>query len=95
MCYNGAMQLNSSSSTVKVNLSDGIMHNALSESERIGISLQDFIRMLLGTYFAKSTSIQSISRDQVLFDNALQDIEAQKFTRVKNQRELDNYLDSL
>lgn len=84
-----------SSSTVKLNLPSGILANAEAESKRIGISLQDFIRMLMGTYFANANSIRAVSRDQALYDRAQQEIQAGKYTEVKNKQELDAYLDKL
>ncbi|HLD24872.1 MAG TPA: hypothetical protein VJB96_03040 [Patescibacteria group bacterium] len=51
-----------SSATVKVNLPSGILAHAEGEAARIGISLQDFIRMLMATYFAQARAIQAVSR---------------------------------
>lgn len=48
------------SSTIKINLSSGILRNAQNEAERIGISLQDFIRMLMASYFANPEGIRSM-----------------------------------
>ena len=48
------------SATIKINLSSGILQNAQAEAERIGITVQDFIRMLMGTYFSNANSIQAI-----------------------------------
>lgn len=63
MYYTGAMQTQTiSSATVKVNLPSGILAHAEGEADRIGISLQDFIRMLLATYFAQARAIQAVSR---------------------------------
>lgn len=84
-----------SSSTVKLNLPTGILQNAQEESRRIGISLQDFIRMLMGTYFANSNSIRAVSRDQSLFDQAQEEIKKGEFTKVKTSKKLNEYLDTL
>ena len=51
-----------SSTTVKVNVPAGILAHAELEASRIGISLQDFIRMLMATYFAQARAIQAVSR---------------------------------
>ena len=83
------------SSNVKINLPSGILQNAQSEASRIGISLQDFIRMLMATYFANSRSIRTISRDQTLLDRAQEEIQRGQYTRVGNKKELTAYLDSL
>ena len=82
-------------STVKLNLSPGILKNAKEESDRIGISLQDFIRMLMATYFANANSIRAVSYDQALFNRAKQEINQGKYTKVSNQEELTKYLDAL
>jgi hypothetical protein len=81
--------------TVKINLSSGMIQNAQVEANRIGISLQDFIRMLMATYFANSSSIRAVSRDQTLFDNAQIEIKNMEFTKVGNKKELDMYLKRL
>ena len=83
------------SSTIKLNLSPGILANAKVESERIGISLQDFIRMLMATYFAKSSSIQAINRDETLYNRATQEINLGQFKTVKNRSDLVAYLKKL
>ncbi|KKU83630.1 hypothetical protein A2973_02745 [Candidatus Gottesmanbacteria bacterium RIFCSPLOWO2_01_FULL_49_10] len=83
------------SSTIKINVPAGILHNAQSEARRIGISLQDFIRMLMATYFAHSPSIRAISRDQALWDRAQEEIKAGQYRAIKNKKELTTYLDSL
>lgn len=84
-----------SSSTIKLNVSSGILSNAEAEARRIGISLQDFIRMLMATYFANAQSVRSISRDQALYDRAQQEIKNGSYTRVENHRELEGYLKKL
>ncbi|OGG24217.1 hypothetical protein A3A79_03445 [Candidatus Gottesmanbacteria bacterium RIFCSPLOWO2_01_FULL_43_11b] len=84
-----------SSATVKVNLPTGILRNTKSEANRIGISVQDFIRMLLSTYFARSGSIRAISRDEELFDRAQSEIAKGQYTRVTSAKKLRQYLDSL
>ena len=83
------------SSTIKINVSTGILQNAQSEARRIGISLQDFIRMLMATYFANASSIRTISRDQALWNRAQEEIKTGQYTPVKNKKELNTYLDSL
>lgn len=84
-----------SSSTIKVNVPAGIFHNAQSEAQRIGISLQDFIRMLMATYFANAASIRTISRDQALWERAREEVESGQYTAVKSKKELHAYLDAL
>ena len=81
--------------TIKLNLSPGILANAKVESERIGISLQDFIRMLMATYFAKAGSIQSITRDETLYNQAVDEINRGQFRTVKNRSDLVTYLKKL
>lgn len=83
------------SSTIKINVPAGILHNAQSEARRIGISLQDFIRMLMAIYFAHNPSVRAISRDQALWDQAQQEIKAGQYTTIKNKKALTAYLDSL
>lgn len=83
------------SSTIKINVPAGILQNAQNEAGRIGISLQDFIRMLMATYFANSGSIRMISRDQALWNQAQEEIKTGQYTAVKNKKELNTYLDSL
>ncbi len=85
----------STSSTIKLNVSSGILANAEAEARRIGISLQDFIRMLMATYFANTQSVRVVSRDQSLYDQAQQEIKAGSYTRVASQKELDGYLHKL
>ncbi len=87
--------MQSSSSTIKLNVSSGILTNAEAEARRIGISLQDFIRMLMATYFANTQSVRAVSRDQALYDQAQDEITSGSFTRVKNKRELNGYLNKL
>lgn len=84
-----------SSSTIKLNLPSGILQNAVEESGRIGISLQDFIRMLMATYFANSNSVRAVSRDRALFDQAQEEIRRGEYTKVGTKKELDAYLNSL
>lgn len=84
-----------SSSTIKLNVSSGILNHAKEEADRIGISLQDFIRMLMATYFAHARSLSAISRDQALFEHAQDDIRHGKYTKIQNKKELDVYFDSL
>ncbi len=84
-----------SSATIKLNLPVGILRNTKSEATRIGISVQDFIRMLMATYFARSGSIRAISRDEALLDRAEQEIEKGKYTRVSTSKQLQKYLSRL
>jgi len=83
------------SSTVKINVPAGILHNAQTEAHRIGISLQDFIRMLMATYFANAASVRAVSRDQSLWERAQEEIKSGQYTTVKTKKELHAYLDSL
>lgn len=83
------------SSTIKINVSAGILRNAQGEARRIGISLQDFIRMLMATYFANANSIRTISRDQALWARSQEEIKTGKYTSVKDKKELNAYLKSL
>lgn len=87
--------MQTSSSTIKLNVSSGILANAEAEARRIGISLQDFIRMLMATYFANTRSVRAVSRDQALYDQAEKEIQSGSITRVKNKKELNEYLDHL
>jgi len=82
-------------STIKINLPSGIMQNAKIESQRIGISLQDFIRMLMATYFANAGAIRSISRDQALFNRAQQEIKNGEYISISGKTGLNTYLDML
>lgn len=83
------------SATIKINVPAGILHNAQSEAKRIGISLQDFIRMLMATYFANAASIRTISRDQALWERAQEEVKSGQYTAVKSKKELHAYLDAL
>lgn len=85
----------STSSTIKINVPVGILQNAQSEARRIGISLQDFIRMLMATYFANASSIRTISHDQTLWNRAQEEIKTGQYTPVKSKKELRAYLDAL
>jgi len=91
----GQMNNNPGSTTIKINLASGILENARLEANRIGISLQDFIRMLLGSYFAKTKDMAVINQDIVLLENAHQDIKAKKYKKIKDSKELSNYLENL
>jgi hypothetical protein len=96
MYYNGAMSTQTASSTtIKINVPAGMMQNAKQEANRIGISLQDFIRMVMATYFARGESIRAVSRDRVLFDQAQKDIREGKYTTIQSKEELDEYFDTL
>ncbi len=89
------MNTQSYSPTIKLNLPEGMWRNAQGEAKRIGISLQDFIRMLMATYFANARAIKAIARDQALYDQAQEEIIDGKFTTVVNEEELDDYLKKL
>ena len=95
MCYTSAMNTQTSSATIKINLPPGILKNASEESKRIGISLQDFIRMLMATYFARGSSIRALSRDQGRYDQAMKEIQLGEFTTIRSESELDDYVNSL
>lgn len=95
MCYHGYMNTLSTPSTIKINLPSGIMQNAQEESRRIGISLQDFIRMLMATYFANASAISAISRNQALFNKAQQEIQKGEYTSITDKTGLNTYLDKL
>jgi hypothetical protein len=84
----------STSSTIKVNLHAGLVKNAQREASRIGISLQDFIRMLLGNYFAKPV-FEKEEYYQKLLDQAHADIQAGRYTTVRTAKELNKHLNSL
>jgi antitoxin component of RelBE/YafQ-DinJ toxin-antitoxin module len=83
------------SATIKINLSSGILQNAQAEAERIGITVQDFIRMLMGTYFSNANSIQAISRDQYLLKRAQSELMGGAYTEINNAKELQKHLDDL
>jgi len=89
------MNETASSATIKLNLPLGIRINTQKEAQRIGISLQDFIRMLLATYFSRSESISFISRDRILWTKAQKEIKAGKYKRIKTSKELKEYLMNL
>ena len=72
-----------------------MLRNSQSEAKRIGISVQDFIRMLMATYFANAGSIRSISRNQALFDRAQDEIKHGKFAKVTSPKELADHLAAL
>lgn len=83
------------SSTIKLNLPSGILTNAKGEAERIGISVQDFIRMLMSTYFANPTSIRSVSREEALIARAEEEIRNGEYTEVSSKKELRAHLNKL
>lgn len=95
MGYNEAMNTQTDSSTIKINLPPGIKNNAQEEAKRIGISLQDFIRMLMATYFARGNSVSALSRDMQLLERAREDIRKGRYTTIRTQAELKKHLDSL
>ena len=84
-----------SATTVKINVPIGMLQNARMESQRIGISVQDFIRMLLATYFAHAPSIKAIVSDDERYQQALKEISSGKFSTVKSHKELSDHLQSL
>jgi len=96
MCYNGTMNTQGvSSTTIKINLPQGILQNSKEEADRIGISIQDFIRMLMATYFANSRTISSIKKDEYLYDRAQSEIKHKQYHEVENADDLDTYFDTL
>lgn len=84
-----------SATTVKVNVPNSMLQNARMESQRIGISVQDFIRMLLATYFAHAPSLKAISPDEEKYQRALHDISVGNISTVRSQSELSAHLKSL
>ncbi len=54
------------SSTIKLNLPKGLHVNTQNEADRIGISLQNFIRMLLAMYFSNHDSITNVLQKEKL-----------------------------
>lgn len=84
-----------SSSTIKLNLPSGILTNAKGEATRIGISVQDFIRMLMSTYFANPTSIRSISREQALINRAELEISRGEYTEITSKKQFDAHFKKL
>lgn len=89
------MNTQSYSPTIKVNLPEGMLQNARAEAGRIGISLQDFIRMLMATYFANAHAVQAVSHDQAFFKQAKREIKAGQFTPITTPEQLTSYLDGL
>ncbi len=87
------MNTQAASSTIKLNLPSGILQNAQQEGSRIGISLQDFIRMLMGSYFANSTA--TISKNSALLTQAKKEIAAGDYTVINTAGELNTYLKTL
>lgn len=73
--------------TIKLNLSVGILQNATQEAKKIGVSVQDFIRMLMGSYFA--------SKSSSLFVKANKEIAAGEYTVIDNSKDLTKYLKTL
>ncbi len=84
-----------SSATIKISVPSGIHRNAQREAQKIGISLQDFIRMLMAMYFARSAPTDMFSRDQALWERAREEIKNGQYISVKNKQELRAYLDAL
>lgn len=89
------MSIQTSSATIKINLPSGIRRNAQEEAKRIGISLQDFIRMLMATYFSSPRSMRATPRDRELFDRTEREIQNGNYAEVRSQKELSAYLDKL
>lgn len=89
------MSMQAASSTIKINLPPGIRGHAQEEAKRIGISLQDFIRTLLATYFANARSIRMMPRDQELFNRAKREIQTGAYTEIRSKKELRAYFDRL
>lgn len=81
--------------TVKINLSTDLKRLAEKEASKIGFSLQDFMRMTLGSYFTVRPLPRRLSREEELYVKALADIEAGRYSTCKNAKELVKYLDSL
>lgn len=86
--------MSTSSTTIKLNLHQTMVKNASTEAKRIGLSLQDFIRMLLGNYFATPV-MEKAEYYQKLFDVARKEIREGKYTTIKNSSELKKHLKSL
>ena len=84
-----------SSSTIKLNLPAGILRNAQNEAKRIGISLQDFIRMLMANYFAGFGPVKTVSRDQALYERALGEINRGEYTKISSKKEFDEFFRKL
>lgn len=94
MCHNGAMAVRTFT-TVKINLSTDLKTLVEKEASRIGFSLQDFVRMMLGTYFSRIEALGKPTYEERLYQEALEDVAAGRYTTVKNKKELKKYLDSL
>jgi len=94
MVYDGSMDTQSSS-TIKINLPEGLLSNSTQEARRIGISVQDFMRLLLATYFSRSESITALSRDKMLLDSARKEIAKGYYTEIKSPAHLRKHLLSL
>lgn len=90
------MNTSAGSSTIKLNLPSGILQNAKQEADKIGISLQDFIRMIMGNYFASSKPVYtSVSRDSILLAEAKKEIANGEYDVINNAQDLDKYLETL
>lgn len=83
------------SSTIKLNLPSGILNNAQGEAKRIGISIQDFIRMLIANHFANNAPVRPSSREQMLYNQAMDDIRNGRYTSITTKKQLQEHLDSL
>ena len=79
MVFDGAMN-KSSSPTIKVNLREVLLYNSIHKGHRIGISVQDFMRLLLTTYFSRSEAIVSLSREKLLLETAHQEVAEGNYT---------------
>ena len=94
MCHNGAMDVKTYT-TVKINLSTDLKRLAEKEAGRIGFSLQDFMRMMLGSHFAKPVLPTKLSLEEELYLRALPDIESGRCKSFKSGKELVEYLHTL
>lgn len=65
-----------SSAQIKISIPEGIYQNSEAEAQRIGISVQDFIRMLLATYFARSEKIAHLVSETKLLSNAQKEVQS-------------------
>lgn len=83
------------SSTVKLNLPVSILRNTQAESERIGISVQDFIRMLLASYFAHTPSLKASSSDETRYHQALREVAEKVYTVVSDEKGVTEHLSKI
>ncbi len=85
-------QISTTTTTLKVSLADGLLHNSQTEATRIGISVQDFIRLLLASYFAQSESLTAIKRDKALIERAQQELATRQYTEFKSSAKFQEHL---